>query len=523
MLKVVNIIALSLFILTLYIPVSKIHAEAPSISGLIFSEVKVRYDSASTTDFDEFIEIYNNSTSPVLLSDFALEYFNVTNPTSAQLPTQKPIDNNYLGAYDYFVLAKQPLQIPHSKQSPLSSLSDTGGRLRLVTTESAIVDEIAWTNSQSTATLEGMYPPVLYQCNASTALCSSNKTQSITRKIAIDGTYLQSSIWQLVLPTPISSELQALVIEPPDEEDPIVDPDEEEPELPQTPPVTCEGVTINEIAPNPSGSDANKEFVELYNPTDEVIALTGCSLQASGSNKTYVFGEVTLQPGEYKAFYDSTTGLTLPNSAGGTVWLLSPQEELDKVEYPGDMPDDTSWSALNDVWQLTYLLTPSAPNVSLPVKPCLATQERNIVTNKCENIVSTATITLTPCKVGQERNPETNRCRSTTVLSSVLVPCKEGQERNPETNRCRNVSDDEVQPCAEGQERNPETNRCRKVSASAGTTLAAVTDVPSKTVQKNSRWLLAVAALLLALGYAVYEWRQDIMVFLTKRISRIKS
>src|SRR5262249_50056444 len=87
---------------------------------------------------------------------------------------------------------------------------------------------------------------------------------------------------------------------------------------------TCEGVLITEILPNPAGTDAGHEYIELYNPTSSSISLDGCSLQTSSSSKKFSFSGTTLQPNEYKAFYDSATGLTLPNSAGGTAYLLSP-------------------------------------------------------------------------------------------------------------------------------------------------------------------------------------------------------
>lgn len=54
------------------------------------------------------------------------------------------------------------------------------------------------------------------------------------------------------------------------------------------------------------------------------------------------------------------------------------------------------------------------------------------------------TVGLAPCAPNQYRNPETNRCKLIVEPSSTLAPCKEGQYRSEETNRCRNIVSDIV-------------------------------------------------------------------------------
>jgi hypothetical protein len=422
-----------------------------------------------------------------------------------------------LAVGQYLVLAKQPVQIINSKQSPFSSLADTGGRLRLVTTEGVIVDEIAWTNASTNATAEGVYPTVTYQCNSSTVLCNSNRVQSITRTKDAEGNHvLANPEWQLTTSSPMSSELltPSLVTDPGTETNTTIDPPIQTPPVPL---ITCEGIIINEILPNPGGVDTGKEFIELYNPTDEVISLAGCSLQIAGGNASFSFGPADIQPGQYLSFHDGQTGLTLPNAAGGKVWLLSPTEELQAIIYPGGLDDDESWALIDGVWQATYRPTSAVINSTLPLKPCAVGQERNVDTSRCQSSVTTSLSNLTPCKTGQERNLETGRCRAITTTVSSLAACKEGQERNPETNRCRNItSASGLEPCPVGQERNTDTNRCRKVTAEAGSTLAAVTDVKSSASTHNPKWWLAAGAALFAIGYAVFEWRQDITQYLAK-------
>ena len=490
----------------------------------LINEVKVRYDS-NTLNADEYIEIVNPYTEPIDLNQYVLEYFNTTNPTASQLPVQKSIADGLLSPGSHIVVAKQPAQIPYSMSSPFSSLSDTRGRLRLVTAEGGVVDEIAWTNVANLATAVGIAPAIVYQCNVSNALCNTNRTQSISRQLDTEGGYVTNApTWLLGTTSPLSADLLPVPVEP-DDEDPEETPPDDIPEDPEptTPVVTCEGIVITELLPNPDGSDTGHEFIELYNPTTEVIALDGCVLQISSSTKTYKFSELSMQPNAYLKLPDSQTGLTLPNAAGGTVWLLTPTDELQAITYPSDVDDDVSWSLVTSVWQQSYSPTPGQANIAMPIKPCPTGQQRNPVSNRCESVITTAVATLTSCKTGQERNPDTNRCRTVVTASSLLVACKVGQERNPDTNRCRSITTaSTLTPCDEGQERNPDTNRCRKVTSAQGATLAAVKDVKSDTSASSPKWWLAIAAATLAIGYGVFEWRHDIKNAFTAAVTRAK-
>jgi hypothetical protein len=323
-----------------------------------------------------------------------------------------------------------------------------------------------------------------------------------------------------------------------------------------TPTVSCEGVIISEILPNPAGADAGHEFIELHNPTSEVIDLTGCSLQTGSTSKsTYAFTTTSLQPGEYRSFTDTETNLTLANAAGGTVWLLTATDELQAVAYGAGLADDVSWALVDGAWAQTFTPTPGGGNTLTVSAPCPTGQERNAETNRCQTIDSEGTATATgnasspvPCKFGQERNPDTNRCRNITATdasltackpgqtrnpatnrcatatatsSSTPTACKAGQERNPDTNRCKAIAttDTAAKACPAGQERNPDTGRCRK-STAAGGNIAKVQDVKTPLSASHGKWLLIIVAILVAIGYAVFEWRQEISQKFSQLISR---
>lgn len=334
---------------------------------------------------------------------------------------------------------------------------------------------------------------------------------------------------------------------------------------------SCSGIVLSEILPNPSGPDAGKEFIEVYNPTESTVQLDGCSLVVNG--KTYDLpADTALDAQKHRAFYDSETKLTLPNSAGGSVTLITSDVE-ETIEYPAGLKDDISWGIFGGEWRETNKPTPHAANkatepnevidggkgggglapcaegkyrhpetnrcrnneTASTLTPCREGQERNPATNRCRSTATNAQ-QLTPCKAGQERNPETNRCRSTSSSASQLVPCKPGQERNPDTNRCRSTTaassdlkpcnpdqfrnpetnrckkidsdSSTLKPCKEGQERNPDTNRCRKIRETAEAAFA-VDETPPQGGAHYGWWAAGVAATG-AVGYGAYEWRRDI-------------
>ena len=128
MLRVVNILLASVLLAPLLFG-GFVHAEESGAIVPLFNEVKVRFDSSNPLDVDEYIEIVNPFTEAIDLNRYVIEYFNTTNPSASQQPTQKPIADGLLGPGSSVVLAKNLDQIEDALQSPFSSLTDTGGRL----------------------------------------------------------------------------------------------------------------------------------------------------------------------------------------------------------------------------------------------------------------------------------------------------------------------------------------------------------------------------------------------------------
>jgi hypothetical protein len=278
----------------------------------------------------------------------------------------------------------------------------------------------------------------------------------------------------------------------------------------------CSGVVINEIAANVATED---QYVELFNPSDTPIDLTGCIIQTNRSSTSqYVFTNEMLAPSAYRTVYIKDTGLTLTKTTIGTVYILSSDGmvESDSVTYE-NLAENTAWARVAGDWVQTYAITPATDNAWEQYPPCETGYVRNLDTGLCNKVTVTAVPIAIDCGVGKERNPDTNRCRSIISTSSLLTPCAANQERNPETNRCRTitVSATDIKPCAANQERNPDTNRCRNIKNTATTA-----DFPVQAVAQSGQatlgWWAFGGVGTLAVGYAGWEWRREAVAIIKK-------
>jgi len=281
-----------------------------------------------------------------------------------------------------------------------------------------------------------------------------------------------------------------------------------------TPASNTDGLTVVELLPNaqgcpPTSTDLRcNDYIKLYNAGDHPVDLAGYRVRSSyggtksSTSNTFMLSG-SLEPDAYYAvsLKDDGTPLSLVDS-GGYVWLedaygLKMYEHI--IAYPSagsDAKAGWAWAFDGTTWRWTADPQPNGSNNFPPETPQTATDET----------------TLSPCGPGQERNPDTNRCRSIINAATVLVSCGPGEERNPQTNRCRSVpaASTSLQPCPAGQARNPETNRCRKDQNADIPSIKDIAAATAPTVKMPVQWFVAIGVATLALGYGIYEWRQDI-------------
>jgi len=452
----------------------------------------------------EFVELYNPGDVPVDVTDWALEYLAASNNGSGA-PTRVlaslegqivPGGHVLLGYQGYWSQADVSFGAGSTSTSGL--LARSGGHVRLVDADDTVVDLVGW--GSGVAIGSWWHAPEI------------PAGSSIQRILPGDPAFTTGSTFASPssTATPQSGGLQAL----PTPTQPI-----------------CTGIALSELLPNPTGTDAGQEFIEVYNQADTAQSLKGCALRLGMDGRSFALPDEQLAPHAYRAFSDTETGITLPNAVAQTVWLLTSDAEQG-VAYPDAMADGQAWALIGGTWQSTLAPTPNATNMllaaSVPVPKeettlegevlgasytaCPAGKERNPATNRCRTIVTEADPAGT-CAADQSYNPDTHRCRLTIQTSTGLKPCTAGQERNPDTGRCRSViaANSELTACPTGQERNAQTNRCHKTSNSNTNTLAKVQDVQSKSLIHDARVWMAAAAVAALAGYGIYEWRQEIL------------
>ncbi|HET8709052.1 MAG TPA: lamin tail domain-containing protein [Candidatus Saccharimonadales bacterium] len=133
--------------------------------------------------------------------------------------------------------------------------------------------------------------------------------------------------------------------------------------------IGLKGLQISEFLPNPASpkTDAEGEFIELYNPNGKVFDLSGFKLQyvssTSATTHTFTFPDGTkIAARQFKAFFAPQTHISLSNS-GGQLWFVDPLgNTVAKSDPYGKAKDGLSWIFAGGKWQWTALPTPNATN-----------------------------------------------------------------------------------------------------------------------------------------------------------------
>jgi len=123
------------------------------------------------------------------------------------------------------------------------------------------------------------------------------------------------------------------------------------------------GIVINEVLPSPKGSDAENEYIEIFNKNDFKVDISEWSLQdIKGAIKTFVFPSNTIiQTLNYLVFYRPQTKITLNNSGDG-LKLLKPNTEIADEIYYEKAELGKSFNRIEEIWEWSLNLTPGKEN-----------------------------------------------------------------------------------------------------------------------------------------------------------------
>lgn len=472
-------------------------------SALHGSVVLAHIQAASTASPKaEMVVVYNNTATAVNVSNWCVK--NKSNVEFVCFTPYSTTVDYYLAPYSYAVAATEsffesspvyPEDVsfiyPVTNQSS-GSIVNSNDAISLIDSTKQVVDAYSWTS------------PI-----------PASKILSRYKSLGIDYLYETSPLltnwFYESLPTiPIST---IDVVDIPEPTNPTIPPESEVPiDPPSAPPIQSEHqLRIVEFLSNPVGTDTGgNEFIEIYNPNNTVISLSNYRLRVGlNLEKLHSFPtDATIAPYEYKAFTNQDIKFTLVNTS--SVLQLERVGQLvdDSISYTSP-PEGFAYAEYGGSWYYTATPTPGSANIITINIPGEDDESLNP-----EDLPSTVS-TLKSCAANQYRHPETNRCRNNvSAAASSLTPCASTQYRSPETNRCRNISTSSVTPtaCKVGQERNPETNRCRNVVAmsTADHGIKGVSTENSHTGAQWYWWLGVGGVVALVLGYAVWEWREEL-------------
>lgn len=488
---------LSIFLLVLLCCTALIDAvnaeelSQPALPPLVISELQtggLRPDG-TTDGKQEFIELYNTGETHLDVTGWKLEYLSAAH-TGTGAPTRVLVElKGEIEPFGFVLLGPSGLlDADVAWAVPVSAsgyLAQGGGHVRLVDSEGQAVDLVTWGNGA----------PI----GSWATIADLRAGHSAQRILPFHPGFTGGQHFKVSAET--SPEGGGLAV--------------------NLPPIPDCKLRLSEIMPNPAGADAGHEYIEVHNPHETAQSLADCSLRIGETALAVALPDQAVAPGGYAIIGDKV-GFSLPNATAATVWLLGGAHQ-EGVKYADALYDNQVWWLRDGIWEMSKQGTPGAVNELQPGKTpptvlaavhlpdeCPAGKERNPETNRCRTIPISPSLPA-PCKPPQIRSPETGRCRTASTASASLAACKPGQERSEETNRCRTIlpAAPATKPCPEGQVRNAMTNRCRKQDG-APLTLAKVEDVASGG-QSKMRWGVVALAVAGLGGYALYEWRQDVL------------
>lgn len=334
---------------------------------LAFSEIKITGD--------EFIFLKNNTGQDITnLNSYWLDGYNSSQPLSAgvtntaqQLPAVKLANGQTL-----LLSSDGMATCGAAVTAKLSiSLTDSGGFLQLIqTTQTALgitkfpIDYLSWSsgadNVISNVPSGSKDPKAVYYRyvgNNGYAWQLADVDNSNTCQLNVANS---SSVSSNLAPAPTDVPSVA-----------GISTQEEEISMPASD-IGLAAPQISEVLPNPAPpqTDAEDEFIELYNSNDKDFDLSGFILQAgTAATHKYTFPAGTvIGPKKFQAFTSDDTGLSLSNNSG-QVSLLDPSGDvLSQTDVYGTAKDGYSWVSADGLWQWTTTPTPNQVNkITVPL------------------------------------------------------------------------------------------------------------------------------------------------------------
>lgn len=387
--------------------------EANVLDHLLITEVQIAgLDSAS----DEFIEIYNPSNIPVEIDGwyvekaasvvdepadwkqlFALGEIIAESPgTQQDVPeedldldtTENPVEDDsedheaaYLEPYSHILICSDTIVLDGCTGRYSQNLASSGGHLRITRpgldtediSDYIVVDLLGWGSANQPETAPAVEP------GAGESLHRSSKENSTATDDEAEITnteHVPEMVYQDTDDN--SSDFGAIDTPSPGDFAPLPQPADgnssqgnevDDSQIPVSQPgdAVYANLIINELLPDPvkPQTDADDEYIELYNPSNEPVVLSGYVIQTGSSLQyQYEIPSGTIAAKGYKVFYARDTGLVLSNS-GSRAQVLAPDQTISAplVVYD-DSKTGKSWSRFDTSYAWSDRLTPGSANLT---------------------------------------------------------------------------------------------------------------------------------------------------------------
>jgi len=121
---------------------------------------------------------------------------------------------------------------------------------------------------------------------------------------------------------------------------------------------------INELLPNPSDDESTSEFIEIYNPTNEIVKLKNWHIRDASKSGIYTFNAQEIDPKKYFVIYRKDFKFALNNTTE-TLSLIAPNSKIMSSVAYSETREEVSLNYDNDSWYFANP-TPSTINEENP-------------------------------------------------------------------------------------------------------------------------------------------------------------
>lgn len=339
-------------------------------TAVVISEILAKSDNSQ-----KFIELYNLSNDAISLDGWKIQRTNSTGTKDWSATSLVALDG-VIQPRGYFLVASPSVTASADISHNLTNLNSNEGNLRLTDGGGFIHDLVGW--GQASTKADGAPIVKLDQIGQPLEFVAG---ESFKRKVDEDGKFIDSdhNFNDFLIsshPSPRSTPMPAVV--------------ESEGEASNTTSSSSAGQVAGSTQNVPSSqtqnfngpfaklelselfidpdkplTDAEDEFVEIYNPTPESVDLEGYSIQ-TGMKYSYKFTlpDIVIKSKQYLALFAIDTGLVLSNTEGQARLLDPAGNPMHEVPPYQKAKPNTSWAHVGGSWQWTSQSTPGAANIA---------------------------------------------------------------------------------------------------------------------------------------------------------------